>query len=43
MQDFQMQCMFNNGESRMLDFQKIFNDWKVSETDTEYPLLAQKN
>jgi DNA-binding XRE family transcriptional regulator len=34
--------MFNNGESRMLDFQKIFNDWKVSETDTEYPLLDPK-
>jgi DNA-binding XRE family transcriptional regulator len=34
--------MFNNGESRMLDFQKIFNDWKVSETDIEHPLLDPK-
>jgi DNA-binding XRE family transcriptional regulator len=34
--------MFNNGESRMLDFQKIFIDWKVSETDIEYPLLDSK-
>lgn len=41
-QDFLIQCMFNNGESRMLDFQKIFNDWKVSETDIEYPLLDPK-
>ena len=41
-QDFQIQCMFNNGESRMLDFQKIFNDWKISETDIEHPLLDPK-
>ena len=41
-QDFLIQCMFNNGESRMLDFQKIFNDWIVSETDIEYPLLDPK-
>ena len=41
-QDFLIQCMFNNGESRMLDFQKIFIDWKVSETDIEYPLLDPK-
>jgi DNA-binding XRE family transcriptional regulator len=31
--------MFNNGESRLFDFQKIFNDWLVSENDFEYPLL----
>jgi len=34
--------MFNNGESRLLDFQKIFTDWKISETDIEYPLLDPK-
>jgi DNA-binding XRE family transcriptional regulator len=34
--------MFNNGESRMLDFQKIFNDWNILETDIEYPLLDPK-
>ncbi len=38
-QGFQIQCMFNNGESRLFDFQKIFNDWLVSENDFEYPLL----
>jgi DNA-binding XRE family transcriptional regulator len=31
--------MFNNGESRLLDFDKIFRIWKVSESDYEYPLL----
>lgn len=41
-QDFQIQCMFNNGESRMLDFQKIFNDWNILETDIEYLLLDPK-
>jgi len=38
-QGFQIQCMFNNGESRLFDFQKVFNDWLVSENDFEYPLL----
>ncbi len=36
---FKIQCMFNNGESRLLDFQKIFNDWNVSGDDIEYKLL----
>jgi DNA-binding XRE family transcriptional regulator len=31
--------MFNNGESRLLDFKKLFNDWNVSEQDAEYKLL----
>lgn len=33
-----IQVMFNNGESRLLDFAEIFNNWKVSEGDQEYPL-----
>ena len=37
-----VQCMFNNGESRLLDFKKIFNDWKVSKGDVEYKLLDKK-
>jgi len=36
---FKIQCMFNNGESRLLDFKKIFNEWNVSEEDIEYKLL----
>lgn len=35
----QIQCMFNNGESRLLDFQKIFKLWDVKSDDVEYPLL----
>ncbi len=37
-----IQCMFNNGESRMLDFEMIFKQWNVTENDFEYPLLDEK-
>jgi len=37
-----IQCMFNNGESRVLDFAKIFKQWNVTENDFEYPLLEEK-
>jgi DNA-binding XRE family transcriptional regulator len=37
-----IQCMFNNGESRLLDFAKIFKQWNVNESDFEYPLLNEK-
>lgn len=39
---FNIQCMFNNGESRILDFKKIFTNWDVSENDIEYKLLDIK-
>jgi DNA-binding XRE family transcriptional regulator len=39
---FVIQCMFNNGESRLLDFKKIFNEWNVSPDDIEYKLLDLK-
>lgn len=37
-----IQCMFNNGESRVLDFAKIFKEWNITENDFEYPLLDEK-
>lgn len=37
-----IQCMFNNGESRVLDFAKIFKQWNVTGNDFEYPLLDEK-
>jgi DNA-binding XRE family transcriptional regulator len=37
-----IQCMFNNGESRLLDFEKIFKLWNVNENHFEYPLLDEK-
>ena len=39
---FKIQCMFNNGESRLLDFKKICNEWNVSKDDMEYKLLDLK-
>jgi hypothetical protein len=39
---FKIQCMFNNGESRLLNFKKIFKDWSVSAGDIEYKLLDIK-
>ncbi|MCC5930765.1 MAG: helix-turn-helix transcriptional regulator [Cyclobacteriaceae bacterium] len=37
-----IQCMFNNGESRLLDFENIYKQWNVTENDFEYPLLDEK-
>jgi DNA-binding XRE family transcriptional regulator len=37
--DFEVHCMFNNGEKRLLDFNNIFETWNISENDIEYPLL----
>lgn len=34
--------MFNNGDSRLLDFEKIFKQWNITENDYEYPLLDEK-
>lgn len=36
---FVVQCMFNNGESRLLDFEKIFKQWNIGKDDVEFPLL----
>ncbi|MDD4193144.1 MAG: helix-turn-helix transcriptional regulator [Mangrovibacterium sp.] len=36
---YSIQCMFNNGESRLLDFKEIFLSWKITDRDIEYPLL----
>lgn len=38
----EIQCMFNNGESRLLDFEEIFRQWNVTVEDLEYPLIDQK-
>ena len=36
---FNIICMFNNGESRLINFEKIFRIWNISENDIESPLL----
>lgn len=31
-------CLFNNGVSRIIDFEKVFEEWEVKKGDIEYPL-----
>ena len=30
--------MFNNGESRIIDFKELFEKWKITSTDVEFPI-----
>ncbi len=39
---FKIYCMFNNGESKLIDFNPILKEWKLTPTDVEYPLLEKK-
>lgn len=39
---YKVYCLFNNGESRIIDFKELFNDWGVSEEDLEYPLTQSE-
>jgi len=36
---FKIYCMFNNGESKLIDFDLIFKEWNLTPNDVEYPLL----
>ena len=36
-----IQCMFNNGESRKLDFKKILDSWHITDKDVEFPLYNE--
>ena len=40
--DYRITCMFNNGESRVLDFEEIFRNWDIKEGDVEFSLLDLK-
>jgi len=35
-------CIFNNGETRILDFKELFKKWKITKKDPEYKLLDQQ-
>jgi len=35
---FQVFCLFNNGESRIIDFEELFKIWKVKKGDIEFKL-----
>ena len=36
---YKVYCLFNNGESRIIDFEKLFKKWNVQNKDVEYPLV----
>jgi DNA-binding XRE family transcriptional regulator len=35
-------CVFNNGETRIIDFARLFREWRVGKKDPEYTLLDAK-
>jgi len=39
---FNLYCIFNNGETRVIDFNELFSKWKVTKKDPEYVLLDEK-
>lgn len=39
---FDIYCIFNNGETRVIDFKKLFSKWKIRKKDPEYLLLEEK-
>lgn len=40
---YKIYCLFNNGESRIIDFHQLFQAWQVGENDLEYPLIKSED
>lgn len=40
---FKVYCLFNNGESRIIDFKVLFKKWKIKKNDLEYPIMNSQN
>jgi DNA-binding XRE family transcriptional regulator len=38
----ELRCIFNNGETRAIDFKQLFSKWNISPEDPEYILLDPK-
>lgn len=36
---YKVHCLFSNGESRIIDFEKVFKDWNIKQSDIEFPLV----
>ena len=36
--DYKITCLFNNGESRIIDFKELFEKWNITSTDVEFPI-----
>lgn len=39
---YKIYCLFNNGVSRVIDFKKVFQQWKIQPGDWEYPLMTSE-
>ncbi len=39
---FKISCLFNTGESRIIDFEKLFDKWEVKEDDLEFKIMNSK-
>ncbi|MEM1322084.1 MAG: helix-turn-helix domain-containing protein [Bacteroidota bacterium] len=39
---YKVSCLFNNGESRIIDFAALFEKWQVKKGDIEYPLMESE-
>ena len=37
-EDYKIFALFSNGESRIVDFAKLLDQWNVKKTDVEYPI-----
>ena len=35
---YKIYCLFNNGESRIIDFEKVFRKWEITKSDVEYAI-----
>lgn len=35
---YKIAALFNTGESRLIDFEKLFSQWNIKKGDLEYPL-----
>lgn len=42
-ENFRISCLFNNGETRVIDFEKLFKKWKVNRQDFEYPIMESED
>ena len=39
---YKMTLLFNNGESRIVDFKQLFKNWNIRKGDLEYPIKSSE-
>ena len=39
---YKIYCLFNNGESRIIDFEKVFKKWNIKKGDPEYSIYKSQ-